>query len=470
VHPIIWVASVLALAAVVLGRFLPLKGNPAPLPNRLAYQIGSAGGAFAILCFGLLAPDWGKGIAVAVGALTALAVAWLVEWFEWPAETAMAGRVGALTLVFVAFCLIWPDPVVRSYALGGLGGGLAACHLFAVLYGQSGIGTGALMGTSLLGLAALSWLPRLLKPAGTTPAIWLLALGAASLGTAAAARAWPRRPVAVALLGGGVAMLVSVLGPRHTTVQTPNLWLPILLATAVAVAVALTPERDRSRGLGAMFLGILAILAVMAALRLGGTLGLAFFGIGLVPILGWQPAAWGAALLTVVGARSVLQLWLDRTNLTSLGLDLTHEYAFAGLVAGCLFSVVAAQSHQRFQGRRIVLLPLGWGLMVIPTFLGYLLHVEPLGTFVAGLVTVSLVWGLMQPQADSLRTAELAPALAGISVCTALLTAPWLISELNAPRSARIAVFLIGLALTIVFVAAATRRAPTRSEQIMDAD
>jgi hypothetical protein len=465
-----WIAGILAIGAIVLGRLLPVKGNPPPLANRLAYQIGSAASVVLIAALAILAPDLPKGVAVASGAVVGAGLAWLVEWFAWPQAPAMAGRIGALTLVLAVFCLIWPDPIVLSYALAGMSGTLGACHLFAVFYGQSNIGTGALLGTSLLATAALSWLPRLLKATASAQSLWLLALAAAALGTAAACWAWPRRPVAAAVIGGGAACLVAALAPRYGSLVLPvNLLLPTAVGALMSVGAAAVPEGRRTQGLGLIALSLLAILAMMVAMRLGGTTGLAFFGVGLVPILTLQPAAWGTALMAVVGGRAVLQLWLDRTALSDMGLDLTHPYGFAGLIAGCLFVVVAAQAHERFQARRIVLLPLGWGLLLTPILLGYLLHVEPLGTFVIGLLTVSLVWGLLRQPREANHTAELAPALTGVSLSTALITAPWLVSQINAPRGPRIIVFLVALALVIAFVLAATRQVPNRSE-MLDAD
>jgi hypothetical protein len=465
-----WIAAVMALVAIVLGRLLPAKGNPSPLANRLAYQIGSGTSAILLAGLALLAPDWSKGLAVAVGAVLGLALAWATEWFEWPESAAMPARLGALVLLLVGFCLIWSDPVVVSYALGGLSASLGAAHLFAVLYGQSAIGTGGLLGMALLATASLSWLPRLLKAGTEVQGLWLLTLAAAAVGTAATAWAWPRRPVATALAGGTAAVLVTALAPRYASLVLPiNIVLPTLVGAVVAVIVTAMPERQR-QGLATIALSLLAILAMMVALRLGGTAGLAFFGLGLLPILGLQPTAWGTALLVVVGGRAVLQLWLDRTALATMGLDLTHTYGFAGLIAGCLLAVVTAQVHEHFQARRIVLLPLGWGLLAVPLLLGYLLHVEPLGTFVVGLLTVSLVWGLLRQPGEPTRTGEFAPALAGIGLSTALLAAPWLVSQINAPRGPRIVVFLVALALVTAFVIAATRRLPTRTESMIDAD
>lgn len=468
-HPLIGIAVVLALGTLVLGRLLPNKGNPAPLANRLAYQIGAVGGTVLLTALAVLAPDASKAVAVAVGTVAGLGLALAVEWPEWPPASAMAARIGALTLLLAASCLVWPDAIVRSYALAGLTASLGACHLVAVFYDQARIGTGGLLGASLLGLGAMSWLPRLLQPATTAPAVWLLALAAVALGTAAGAWAWPGRPAAAALLGGAAACLVTALAPRYTGLgSAPSLAWATVVGSLLSVGVGAIPERQRQHGLGAIALGLLAVLAVMAALRLGGSTALVFFGLGIVPVLGMAPAAWGTALLTVVGGRAVLQLWLDRTSLTAMGLDLTHPYGFAGLIAGCLAVVVTARAHQRFQARRIVLLPLAWGMLTAPLLVGYLLHVEPLGTYVTGLLTVAIVWGLLGQTEGPDPTGRLAPPLTGTALGTALITGPWLVGQINAPRAPRVAVFLVALGLVVAFALAATRRTPQRVDPTDD--
>ena len=463
-------ACVLALGALVLGRLLPPKGNPTPLANRLAYQLGSGAGAVLLALLAVLAPGLTKGVALAVGSVAGLILAWLVEFYEWPEQAAAGARVGALVVVLVIFTLIWPDPVVLSYAVGGLAAALSACHLFAVFYNQDNIGTGGLMGVSLMAMGALAWLPRIWHAGTPAQPAFLTAMAAGGLGLAAAGWAWPERPVAAPIAAGAGALLVAAAVSRYAGVHVPGgMMLPVIIGVAASLAFALTPAQSRGQGLGSVIPTMLAISGAVLALRLGGMNGLAFFGLGLLGILGIAPTTWGTALLTVVGTRMGLQLWLSRTDLTELGIDLTHPYAYIGLVGGCFFAVLVAMLHQRFQARRIVLLPLGWGVLCLPLLTGFLLHVEPLGAFIVSLSVLCLVWGLLRQGAETNRLADLAAPLTGVAMTTGLLTASWLVDMINAPRALRAGVLVGALALVILYMVGALKRMPAMTS-VIDTD
>ncbi|MBC7542560.1 MAG: hypothetical protein H7338_07510, partial [Candidatus Sericytochromatia bacterium] len=223
----------------------------------------------------------------------------------------------------------------------------------------------------------------------------------------------------------------------------------------------LPAEGPASRLTGVAFMVAVGSLLVVEN-RLGGILGIAFGGLGL--LVGARGARGPRALvvlaLAIFAVRVWLQLFLDRTNLTGYGIDLTHPYAYIGLIGGCLFVVLVAMMHQRFQARRIVLLPIGWAALVVPLLAGFLLHIEPLGAFIAGLTAVCLVWGLLRQAPEPNRLADLAAPLTGVSVTTAVLAAPWLVDMINASRGLRAGVLLAVLAVAILFMIAAMKRLP----------
>lgn len=445
--PYLWLVVPLAIVAVVCGRVLPQPGNPAPLANRLAYQIGTAAATVLIAALGFLAPEPAKGIATAVGALLGLATAWVSEWRTWPEPAVSGARLGIASLATALVLLIWPDAVVQSYGLAGMAAALAACQAFAVLYGQVGIGTGVLAGFSLLALGSLGWLGRLGTLHATTS--WLVTASAAAAGLAASGWAWPNRRWLPPLGAGAAAALALVALPPVTALHP----LPALcLGIALAVGLALVPAESADRSGTAVVATIAAAATLLLSLRLGGVATLSVTGLGLIGLAGVFPLHWGGVLLGVAGARLAMQLFLARMDLTDLGIDLTHTYAFVGLLAGVFWPLALATLYPRYRARRIVLLPLGWSLVLTPVLLGFLLHVEPLASFACGLFAMAIVLGFMRyPQGNQVAS-DLSLPLLSLTLATGLVSAQWLVTMINATRYNRAVVLVVLLLLVAIFV------------------
>lgn len=443
---VFWLAVLLAVAAIVFGRVLSRPADTAPTADRPpAYAIAVTGSAVLVALFAWLAPDLPKGLAAVGGTAIGLLVALLTVWRSRPGPAASGARLGAIVLGVAACLLFWPDPIVRSYALAALAAVLSAAHAMAVIYAWEDVGSGAKAALSLLALGALSWVDRSSSLSGA--AHWLTIAAAATAGLAAAGWAWPTTrwaPPAAAGLAGLLALLaLSPGGIAH----------PILayaLGFALTIGLSLVPPTHTPRNGTAMLVTIGGAAVLLLSLRLGGVGALGLTGLGMIGLAGLSPAHWATTLIGVAGARIVLQTFLVRTNLNDIGIDLTHTYGFAGLILGLFWPLALAALHPRLGNRSSLLLPFGWSLVLTPVFVGFILHVEPLATFIMGLLALAMTLGLLRP-AGSKVTADLSLPLLGLALATTLLSSAWLVSMINATRWVRSLTLLVALAAVTAF-------------------
>lgn len=443
---VFWLAVLLAVAAIVFGRVLSRPGDTAPTTDRLpAYTIAVIGSAVLVALLAWLVPDLPKGLAAVGGTTIGLLVALLTDWRSRPGPAATGARLGATVLGIAACLLFGPDPVIQSYALAALAAVLCAAHAMAVIYDREDLGTGAKAALSLLALGALSWVDRSQALIGA--AHWLMIAAAATAGLAAAGWAWPTTrwvPPAAAGLAGLLALLA--LSPSGIAHPIPA----YALGFALAIGLSLIPPAHAQRSGTAMLVTIGGAAVLLLSLRLGGVGALGLTGIGMIGIAGLSPAHWATTLIGVAGARIVLQTFLVRTNLNDIGIDLTHTYGFAGLILGLFWPLTLAALHPRLGNRSSLLLPFGWSLVLTPVLVGFILHVEPLATFIMGLLALAMTLGLLRPAGNKVA-ADLSLPLLGLALATTLLSSAWLVSMINATRWVRSLTLLVALAAVTAF-------------------
>lgn len=388
----------LGLAAAVLGRW---RGERSAQAFALLAALGAAWA---------LGPE-GQGVPFANGALAGLAV--------WGAVgLGQAARGGELPRAGLgAF-------VATAAALGGAAWG-------GKLLSASGLGTGAALGVFAVALAVGAWTPeREDWPRRAGVAVIAAPLAACWLG-AVYHLPWPL--VALGALGVGVGALAANQGPGGDVLEA---------------SVPAAPAAEGLFGVASLKAGLALAGAgglVVVAMRLGGSVGtgLLVAGAALALATGPRPAALARWLLALGALRLWLQLFLDRTALTGFGVDLTHPYAFAALLAGAVALPMLLAAHRLAAPDAL----LRWGgplaLAGVPVWLGFFWQIEALGAFLVG----ALVAALGHARGSDEDTLPVALVLTQATV--ALLAAPWLVSALDASRGLRLGVFLGGVLLAL---------------------
>lgn len=430
-------------------------------------------------------PTAGPGVPIA------LAAAWLAlllgAWALFPAAErwwpiALGLSLGAALAGLWNWA--WPDSERDPHHLAPMGSGLAAVALLALVVGDATHLANGLLGL-LGGWGTLALLPRLRTEAHTPAPLGLVVTAAVAGGAAWGEKLHPGAnlgaPLAVGL--GAALVLALAIGAALAKGEAPG-WSSRLAAFAVyalsavgligglygqGATLVIAAVLGGAVGLLAPFalanqaapntLRALIFLAVGGALlivdnRLMGILGIALGGIGLGvgALSGASVRPLVTLLIAVFAARAWLQLFLDRTMLAGYGIDLTHPYAFATLILGGLLPV-AAIAVARLARPNTPLTAL-WvlALALAPAWVGYFVHVEALGSLLAGLLLAAFALGLQDgPEAE---TRTLIPALLITHVAVTLLAAPWLVSVMNATRQDRLGALVAALVIAFAWLTA----------------
>ena len=455
------VAVLIANGAIATWAMLSPRGATPSVPSRPTRGALLTAGAIALALviaaatwYGTADRVWPPAIGILAGAFgLALLPAAAHDDDLRPELIAFAGGLAALAALALALGVGVP---IANAAIGLLTGAAATGTALRLAQTDPGVqvkGSAGLAGMALVAGAG-AWGDKLwptiaagwpLALALGTAAVGALALGLALTGPDRSKAATLAPPAAFALaalpLGAG---LFGASGP--------------LLAAIVAGAVgaALLPTLLASRpDLAA--LGKLAFLVAGGALlvvdnRLLGIVAIGFGGIGLLAGLaaGAQARIWLGLLAAVFAARVWIQLFLDRTALTGYGVDLTHPYAFAALIGGALVPA-AAQALRRAAGGHAGLAgAAGVVLALAPAAVGYFIHVEAMGAWLAGLALATFAAAALERAEDGPTAA---PVLLLANVGVVLLAAPWLVSVMNVTRQARVSALLaLALALAVLAV------------------
>jgi hypothetical protein len=448
-------------------------GIPVHVWYRARAQATAPSPALAWICIAVLA---GLGVAAFAVAPTALtgwhALGGLLvgggiglAWGFAPAAEGDATRDTlarfSIALLPMVLADVWVgDPVLLSYALFG----------------------------GVLGLAAIV----LVHALGAAPRAQEMTLALALVGALAVAMVWGDRATAQHSIGSArsLAWAALAVGCRYATLSLPRPWggpagalllaglaLPtglwglrldprflwaalagVVVALVLGVLVRMAERAETARALAAIGVALVAGGALLLCNRFLGIHGVAIAGVGVGIFLADQGFAFTAAsvLASSFAGRALLQLFLDRTYLRQVGVDLTHPYTAIGLVASLLVPFALQALCRHFALRGALLGIAAFLTLLLPLGMGYFVHIEPLATYVMGLVLLSLTLALARPEPGAPQLGVLLPPLLLGASALALLSAPWLISVMNTPRLSRVAVFaalsvvLLGYGLALV--------------------
>ncbi len=391
----------------------------------------------------------------------------ILTWRDEPARDAL-GRAGLGLAFLVAANVFIPDPVLLSYAVCAFLIGLSAVALPLALFDhpRSGGFSASLAVVGVLG-AALIWGDRAL-PAGNLGSAWALCFGALSLAFSYLTSFLPRvgAPFAGAVLTAAVAVpLGSWIVRLMPGLVVPGL-LGLLLAMLLAGYVLLSERIENAGPLPTLVLVLVAGGTLLLANRLYGMFGVTLAGLGLMPMVlaGQRAMALGGLVMAAFAGRALLQVFLDRTYLRQYGADLTHVYTSFGLLAALFIPYALVTVRQAYAPKAVLLGIEALFALCLPWLMGYFIHVDPVAAYIAGLLMVTFVLGLLgEAQISRFRFHALMPPLVIAASAASLIGAKWMITVMNAPRMERLAVFLIILALMTVYLVVLLRRSPTEA-------
>ncbi len=452
VIPMVGAAPVLVVALIVNGAIAAWAAIAAPraqVPGagRAAYltaaAIALALTAAAAAWYGVGERLWPPAIGLMVGAAgMTLRPAAADAGDARPDLAVLAG--GLAVLAALALALDAGVPIANA-AIGLLTGAAATAAALRLAAGpDESVAGGAGLAAVALVAGAGAWGDKLWAEIG---AGWplALALGSAAVGALALASRLdgPKSRAFAPPLAFGLAAL-AILAGLYGAVS------PLLIAVAAgAGAAAILPALLTGRPDLAP-LGKLAFLAAGGALlvldnRLLGIVAIGFGGLGLVTAYGTSVAArgWLGLLVAVFAARVWIQLFLDRTALTGYGVDLTHPYAFAALIGGALVPAAAHALRRAAGGHAGLAAAAGVALVLAPAAVGYFIHVEAMGAWLAGLALAMFAAAAFEPAEGQTPAAPAEPALLLANVGVVLLAAPWLVAVMNATRQERVSALMV---------------------------
>lgn len=429
-HPA-WL-PVLALVGTLASLLEPREPAPeeapgagGPLPRGGVLTLAFTLGVMALA----IVPSGERSWAALAGLVAGLGLGYGCAW-RIPAIRTTGGTLAIATLA----SLVGPTPLVTSYAHLGLVAGVSGMAVLAWLGRAARLDevAQAASATSALALAAI-WADRALSGAG----LWALAAG----GLVVTMR------VLVARLTGGLAPLLLVPMVALATIP-PGLWLlslppagwltptlGVLLAAMLGLLARAPGTSGLTRWAPLLAVGGTAFLVT----RLLGMPGLALTAAatGLSRPRPGRAAYWVALSAGALALRETVQILVDRTYLHASGIDLTHPYAFASLVAG----LALTWTMTRPETRRVRWLPL---LVLLAPTTGLLFHGEALAACMAGILAGTLVLGL---GGLPTRHGRALGAFATLFGAIALWSAPWLLAMRDVPRLPRLVVWvgLMGL-------------------------
>ncbi|MFP5503455.1 MAG: hypothetical protein ACLGIN_13280 [Candidatus Sericytochromatia bacterium] len=441
----------LVLNAAVVGSAIWLRRPATP---RGALLPAAAAAALVLLGAGLLAlfGEWDRQWPVIMGLALGLANGLIWHW-AFPSGDRDAGQTGPIAaggVIVAVIALMLPDPTVMANALLGALLGWGAIGVLTALkdpIGEDGASLGLV--TTAVVAAGAAWGEKLQPGVQLGAPLAVALVTALAVGLAIGQRAANGRALSGVI--AAAVFLLAALGLLSGLYAQPVGLVVAVAAGAVIGAVAPAFVRAGPAGaLGAVAVLVLGGVLLVVDNRLMGVLAIALGGIGLAA--GATSGARGVLtlLVAIFAARAWLQLFLDRTLLTAYGVDLTHPYAFAALVTGGLLPVVAALAGRVVRPEGPLLAAWAIALAAVPAWVGYFIHVEALGSLLAGLMAAAFVLGAAQGEETMAEARHLAPSLLTVSIASTLLAAPWLVTVMNATRSERLVVLLVGLAILAV--------------------
>jgi len=250
-------------------------------------------------------------------------------------------------------------------------------------------------------------------------------------------------------------------------------------------------------GEGGIFACLIIVVvggAILLSNRLYGSYGIALFALGiftplflllplnyLKPLLKKKQGLEGTAMIAYVLyvsaaiaiARALLQSYLRVTYLGYLGVTVTNAYSFVGLILGALFPFLflAALAYS-IKKERLSLL-VGTVALLAPIFIGFLIHIEPLASYLIGFLVVAFILAVFtltikaanvfqeEDSPASMLAIKFSLALPGLlitSILLSIISAPWLIAVINATRPVRVIVFVITVVVIVIGFLASSKK------------
>ncbi|HEY9900531.1 MAG TPA: hypothetical protein V6D00_15245 [Pantanalinema sp.] len=455
---VLWIFTVLVALGIVAHAWYRerLQATPrAATPRALAWACAAVLAGMGVAAFAV-APTPLKGWHALGGLLVGggLGLAWAYAPLLAGAGDATRDTLLRFSIALVPFVLAdvgVSDPVLLSYALFGGVLGLAATVLIQSL-DQAPRAAELALALALVGAlaAAMVWGDRA-APQHSIGTSRALAWAALALGCRYATLSLPGAWGAPAggLLLAGLALPAGLWGLR---LDPRFLWAALagVVAALVLGAMARMAARaEAARAIAALGVALVAGGALLLCNRFFGIHGVAIAGVGAGLFLADRGLAFSAAglLASSFAGRALLQLFLDRTYLRQVGVDLTHPYTALGLAAALLVPFALQALCRHFSLKGILLGIAAFLTLSLPLGMGYFVHIEPLATYVMGLVLLGLTFALARPESGTPQLGILLPPVLLGASALSLLSAPWLISVMNTPRPMRAAVFA---ALSIV--------------------
>lgn len=425
----------------------------------LGYLVSPSPDKGAFTALGLLAGG-GLGLLLGLGPSS-------LAWRDVPSRDVLA-RSGLFLACLLAADLLIPDPVLLSYAVVSFLMGLSAVALPLALvdHPRAGNFSASLAIAGVLG-AGVVWGDRALG-AGSLGSSWALGFGALSLAFAYLSSFLPRpwAPFAASAL---CAAVVFPLGAWIVRLQ-PAFLMPCLLGLTLAVLLALCVLLlERAEGAGPLPTIALVLVAggtLLLANRLYGMYGVTLAGLGLMPLVvtGVRAVPLAALVLAAFAGRAFLQVFLDRTYLRQYGADLTHVYTSFGLLAALLMPYALLAMRQAYAPRSVLLAIEALLALALPWLVGYFLHVDPVASYLAGLLMATFVFGLLgEAKLTRFPFDALMPPLVIAASAASLVGAKWMVTVMNAPRMERLAVFLVLLLFMAFYLTVLLRRPPSEA-------
>ncbi|MNX35435.1 hypothetical protein D3C86_657010 [compost metagenome] len=474
--PLLWLLAALAAVAVVgfalFRNFRAPESESRPPVGALRWLPPALIVLMAVGTFGL-APSPDKGGLAIAGLVVAGALGWGMgmgpSWAFWrdePARDLLARAAAGLGLLVLTDALV-PDPVMASYVVMGGLLGFACTALPLALAGHTRAeGLSSTLGLMAALGAGLVWGDRAF-PDVSLGSAWALGFAALTLGISYAMTWLPRS--AAPFVGAGLAMaLAAPLGFWGFRLEA-NVVLPSLMGLGLAVALSLLflvserTSRENAGPLPALALVLVAGGCLLLANRLFGMFGVSLAGIGLSLLVVAQGRAPLLAGILVSGfaGRAFLQLFLDRTYLNQYGVDLTHTYTSFGLIAAFFIPFALAALRRTIAPAGIFVGIEALAVLVLPALMGYFIHVDPLASYLAGLLVTTYVLGILAEEGlTAYRFAPLMPPVLISASAVGILSAPWLITVLNVPRKDRLIVFACLTLLLLAYLIALVRQRP----------
>lgn len=391
----------------------------------------------------------------------------LLLWRDEAARDTLA-RAGLGAAFLVVADLLVPDPVLLSYAIVSFLIGLSAVALPLALveHPRAGAFSASLAVVGMVG-AAVVWGDRSL-PAHGLGSAWALGFGGLTLAFSYLTSFLPRvgAPFAGSVLTAAVAVPLGAWIVRLVPAFVVPALVGLVLAMLLAGFVLVSERAERPGPLPTLTLVLVAGGALLLANRLYGMYGVTLAGLGLMPVLvaGQRALSLGGLVLAAFAGRAFLQVFLDRTYLRQYGADLTHVYTSFGLMSALLMPYALVTIRQAYAPRAVLLGIEALVALAMPWLIGYFLHVDPVASYMAGLLMVTFVLGLLgEAQVTRFRFHALMPPLVLAASATSLVGAKWMITVMNAPRMERLVVFLVLLALMAVYLVVLLRRPPVEA-------